>query len=254
VKQVASNTAQLGFADTFAVVLGRANDNIPVKLVAMIYHLPPQAVYVLKGAKISSPKDLEGKTLADTAFSSVPKVFPVYAKAAGIDASKVKWVVATSDALPGMLANGQVDGVGQFVVGEPLLAAAAAPKEVLGIEYSQAGLDYYGSGIIASDDLIKSNPDLIHRFVKATLAGLTDALTNPTEAGEIMSKRHREIDAKIAAGETAKVKGLAKQDGVPLGTIDPARIKKTIDIVAGAYELKNPVVPEDIYAPGLVPK
>jgi NitT/TauT family transport system substrate-binding protein len=254
VKQVASNTAQLGFADAFAVVLGRANDQVPVKLVAMIYHLPPHAIYVLKGEKISGPKDLEGKTLADTAFSAVPKVFPIYAKAAGIDGSKVKWVVATPDALPGMLANGRVDGVGQFVVGEPLLAAAAAPKEVLGIEFSKAGLDYYSNGIIASDDLIKSNPDLIRRFVKATLAGLKDALANPTEAGELMSKRHREIDAKIAAGETAKVKGLAMQEGVPLGTIDPARVKTTIDIVAGAYDLKNPVVPEDIYAPGFVQK
>jgi NitT/TauT family transport system substrate-binding protein len=254
VKQVASNTAQLGFADAFAVVLGRANDNVPVKLVAMIYHLPPHAIYVLKGEKISGPKDLEGKTLADTAFSSVPKVFPIYAKAAGIDAAKVKWVVATPDALPGMLANGRVDGVGQFVVGEPLLAAAAAPKEILGIEYSKAGLDYYSNGIIASDDLIKSNPDLIRRFVKATLAGLRDALADPQEAGVMMSKRHREIDAEIAASETAKVKGLAMQDGVPLGTIDPARVQKTIDVVAGAYELKNPVVPEDVYAPGLVPK
>ena len=251
VKQVATGyTAQLGFADASAVVLGRANDKVPVKLVAMIYHLPPHAIYVLKGEKISGPKDLEGKTLADTAFSAVPTIFPIYAKAAGIDASKVKWVVAAPDALPGMLANGRVDGVGQFVVGEPLLAAAAAPKEILGIEYSKAGLDYYSNGIIASDDLIKSNPDLIRRFVRATLAGLKDALANPTEAGEIMSKRNPEIDAKIAAAETAKVKGLVMHAGVPLGAIDPTRIQKTIDIVAGAYELKNPVVPEDIYAPG----
>ena len=37
IKQVANATAQIGFADAFAVVLGRANDDIPVKLVAMIY-------------------------------------------------------------------------------------------------------------------------------------------------------------------------------------------------------------------------
>jgi NitT/TauT family transport system substrate-binding protein len=253
VKQVATGyTAQLGFADASAVVLGRANDKVPVKLVAMIYRFPPHAIYVLKDGKISGPKDLEGKTLADTAFSAVPRIFPIYAKAAGIDASKVKWVIAAPDALPGMLANGGIDGVGQFVVGEALLAAAAAPKEILGIEYSKAGLDYYSNGIIASDELIKSNPDLIRRFVKATLAGLRDALANPTKAGEIMSKRNPEIDAKIAASETAKVKGLAMHAGVPLGAIDATRIQKTIDIVAGAYELKNPVVPEDIYAPGFV--
>ena len=48
IKQVASGTAQIGFADAFAVILGRANDDIPVKLVAMIYPKPPHAVYVLK--------------------------------------------------------------------------------------------------------------------------------------------------------------------------------------------------------------
>lgn len=253
VKQVANKTAQIGFADAFAVILGRGNDNVPVKLVAMIYTKPPHAVYVLNSSRISSPKDLEGKTLADTAFSSVPKIFPIYAKAAGIDAGKVKWIVTNSDALPGMLANGQVDGVGQFTVGEALLAGAAAPKEILGLEYSSAGLDYYSNGIIASDDLIKSNPDLIRRFVKATLAGLQDAIANPQEAGAIMSKRHREIDAKIAAAEMAKVKDLAVQPNAPLGTIDPARIQKTIDVVAGAYDLKTKVTVTDVYAPGFLP-
>ena len=84
IKQVANGTAQFGFADAFAVVLGRANDDIPVKLVAMIYPKPPHAVYVLKDSGIATPKDFEGKTLADTAFSSVPKLFATYAKAAGI--------------------------------------------------------------------------------------------------------------------------------------------------------------------------
>src|SRR6201984_188550 len=58
IKQVANGTAQVGFADAFAVVLGRANDDIPVKLVAMIYPKPPHAVYVLEESGIAKPKDL----------------------------------------------------------------------------------------------------------------------------------------------------------------------------------------------------
>ena len=53
-------------------------------------------------------------------------MFPIYAKAAGIDAGKVKWVVAGSDALPAMLATNKVPCVGQFVVGEALLQRQAA--------------------------------------------------------------------------------------------------------------------------------
>ena len=48
VKQVAAGSAQIGFADTAAVILGRGNDQIPTKLVAIVYAKPPHAIYVLK--------------------------------------------------------------------------------------------------------------------------------------------------------------------------------------------------------------
>src|SRR6516162_6925749 len=219
IKQVANGTAQVGFADAFAVVLGRANDDIPVKLVAMIYPKPPHAVYVLKGSGIATPMDFEGKTLADTAFSSVPKLFATYAKAAGMDSGKVKWIAVNSDALPGMLTTRRVDGIGQFTVGEPLLAAAAAPKEVLGFLYSDAGLDYYSNGIIASDIMIETNPGLVRRFVAGTLQGLKSAMADPKD------KYHREIDVDLAIGETRKVTELAAQPNAALGAIDPGRVQ-----------------------------
>ena len=253
IKQVANATAQVGFADAFAVVLGRANDDIPVKLVAMIYPKPPHAVYVLKESGIAKPKDFAGKTLADTAFSSVPKLFATYARAAGFDAGSVKWIAVNSDALPGMLTAKRVDGIGQFTVGEPLLAATAAPKEVLGLPYSDAGLDYYSNGIVASDTMIENNPDLVRRFVKATLDGLKSAIADPKEAGEIMHKYHREIDVNIAIGETRKVKQLALQPNAVLGTIEPGRVQKMIDIVGATYALKKPISSPDVYAPGFLP-
>ena len=250
IKQVANDTAQIGFADAFAVVLGRANDAIPVKLVAMIYPKPPHAVYVLKDSGIAKPADFEGKTLADTAFSSVPKLFATYAKAAGFDGSKTKWIAANSDALPGMLTTKRVDGIGQFTVGEALLAAAAAPQQVVGFPYADAGLDYYSNGIVASDATIQNNPDLIRRFLRATLRGLTTAMADPKEAAEIMHKHHREIDVDIAFGEMKKVKELAAQP--KLGAIEPARVQKTIDIVAATFPLKNSVAPDDVHAPGFL--
>jgi NitT/TauT family transport system substrate-binding protein len=249
VKQVAAGTAQIGFADTAAVILGRGNDQIPTKLVAIVYAKPPHAIYVLKESGIAKPKDLEGKKLADTAFSAVPKLFDAYAKAANIDASKVTWLVAAADTLPGMLTTGRADGIGQFTVGEPLLAKSAAPKQVLALSYADAGLDLYGNGIIASDSIIKSNPDLVRRFVTATVEGLKDAITSPQEAGAIMNKHHREVDADVAAGETKIVGTLT---GQPLGVLDAGRVKKAIEIVSGAYTLKFAVTPEDIYAPGFV--
>ena len=117
------------------------------------------------------------------------------------------------------------------------------------LSYADAGLDLYGNGIIASDNLIGSNPDLIKRFVAATMQGLKDAIANPEEAGAIMNKHHREVDAGVAAGETKIVGTLT---GRPLGVIDGDQIKKAIEIVSDAFTLKNQVAIDDVYAPGFV--
>ncbi len=251
VKQVAAGSAQIGFADASAVILGRGNDQIPTKLVAIVYAKPPHAIYVLKDSGITKPKDLEGKKIADTAFSAVPKLFNAYAKAAKIDASKVTWLVAASDTLPALLTTGRADGIGQYIVGEPLLAKSAAPKQVVALSYADAGLNLYGNGIIASDNLIKTNPDLVRRFVTATMQGLKDAVANPQEAGAIMHKHHREVDADVATAETKLVGTLT---GQPLGALDPAQVKQAIEIIGGAFSLKHPVAPDDVYAPGFVAK
>ena len=140
IKQVANGTAQVGFADAFAVVLGRANDEHSGQ--ARRHDLPEAAARRLSCSRIPASQNqriFEGKTLADTAFSSVPKLFATYAKAAGIDAAKVKWVAANSDALPGMLTIGRVDGIGQFIVGEPLLGRRGGAETGAGLVLFRCG-------------------------------------------------------------------------------------------------------------------
>src|SRR5260370_25156240 len=106
IKKVAAGIATFGFADAGSLVLARGNDGVPVKLVSIVYAKPPQAIFAIKGSGIASPKDLEGQTVADTPSSSVRLLFPAFAKAAGIDADKVKSVLAEGSARPSLLANG----------------------------------------------------------------------------------------------------------------------------------------------------
>jgi len=254
IRQVAAGNANFGFADAGSLVLSRANDSIPVKMVAVVYARPPQAIFCAAEAGLKTPKDLEGKSIANPAGGSIPDMFPAFAKAAGIDKAKVNWVVAASSALPGMLASGKVPCVGQFTVGEPLLRAQAAPKKLVRFAYSDPGLRYYGNGIIATEETIKSNPDLVRRFVAATIKGLKSAIANPAEAGATMHKLHREVSVDVAKAETELVGELAQVKGKPLAEIDPAGIQATIDVVNGAFKLKSQVKADDVYAPGFVAK
>lgn len=252
IKKVAAGVALLGFADAGALVLARGNDKIPVQLVSIIYAKPPHAIYAVEGSGIKEPKDLEGKKIADTAFSAVPKMFKAYAKAAKFDPDKVSWVIVNSSALPGLLATGKVDGIGQYIVGEPLLVKRVEGKKLVRLAYGDVGLDYYGNGIIATEKTIKEKPDLVKRFVAATIRGMKDAFADPAGAGKIINKYHPQIDSDIGAGETEAVRSLAEVKGMPLSKIDPARISATLDVVTGAFKLKFPVKPGDLYAPGFV--
>jgi NitT/TauT family transport system substrate-binding protein len=234
-------------------MLSRANDNIPVALVAIVYARPPQAIFCSAEAGLKTPKDLEGQSIANPAGGSIPDMFPAFAKAAGIDASKVKWVVAASSALPGLLASGKVPCVGQFTVGEPMLRAQAAPKKLVRFAFSDSGLNYYGNGLIATEATIKSRPDLVRRFVAATVKGMKAAFADPAEAGAIMHKHHPEVDVEVAKGETEAVAELADVKGKPLAQIDPSRIQTTLDVVNGAFKLKSPINAGDAYVAGFVP-
>jgi NitT/TauT family transport system substrate-binding protein len=252
IKKVASGAATVGFADAGALVLARSNDAIPVKLLSIVYAGPPHAIFAVADNRIKTAKDLEGKTVADSAFSSIPVIFNAFAQAAGVDREKVKWVSAESSALPSLLATGRVDAIGQFTVGEPLLAAAVAPKGIVRIAYKDAGLDYYGNGLVATEKTISENPAMLKAFVRATQKGMQYAFANPKEAGLILNKYQKQISPEVAEGETRLVAELAVIPGHKLGVIDQGRIQRTIDIAAKSFPMKTPVQAIDMFVPGYV--
>ena len=151
-----------------------------------------------------------------------------------------------------LLATGRVDAVGQFTVGEPLLAATVAPKTLVRIAYKDAGLDYYGNGIVATEKTIAENPAMLKAFVRATQKGMGDAFANPKEAGVILNKYQKQISPEVAEGETKLVGELAIIPGHKMGVIDQGRIQRTIDIMAKSYPMKSPVQPMDMFVPGYV--
>jgi NitT/TauT family transport system substrate-binding protein len=255
IRQVGGGNAMFGFIDTSSLILARADDQIPVKLVAAIYRKPPHAIFCREVSGLKKPKDLEGNAIADVAGTANQRLFPAFAKAAGIDApTTVRWVVASSESLPSLLATNKVPCVGQYTVGEPLLRSQPGLAKLVRFAYADAGLSYYANGIVATAATITSKPDIVRRFVEATVRGMKDAFADPAAAGAIMHKIIPQVDATIAKNETEAVAELAQIPGKPLGEIDPARIEATLDVVKGAYQLATPVAAADVYAPGFVPK
>jgi NitT/TauT family transport system substrate-binding protein len=254
IRQVGAGNAMFGFADAGTLILARANDQIPVKLVAVIYRKPPHAIVCREDSGMKKPKDLEGNAIATTASSSVKALFPAFAKAAGFDAQTVRWVITTPEPLYGLVAANKAPCATYYTVEEPLMRSQLGPVKPVHFTYSDAGLSLYATGIVATEATIASKPDIVRRFVEATVRGLKDAFADPAAAGAIMQKIVPQVDATVAKNQMEAVAEIAQIPGQPLGEIDPARIDATLEVVNGAYKLARPVAAADLYAPGFVPK
>jgi len=255
VKEVASGSATMGFADAGTMILARGNEDVPVKMVAVVYNSAPHAMIVLEESGIRKPADLMGKTLSDVAGSANYLLFPAYAKVSGIDPTKVKWVFADFNALPGMLVTRQVDAIGQFTIGLPLLEKRAKPKSLVALAYRDAGLDFYSNGIIVRDEMLQKEPDLVRAFLRATQKGLRDAIADPDAAGAAIHKALPLVETDAATDEMRQVAQIAQSAGTRahgLGWLDSAKMQQTIDVIAGVSTLKKKPAVTDVMADGFV--
>src|SRR3954468_1750834 len=164
-KLVAGGQADYGIGDFTATVITLGKQKLPVTTVGMIHQRSMAAIMSLDGLGINKPSDLVNKTIGDQPGSTNTVMFPVYANAVHIDPKSVTFLPSPPPALPSLLAAGKVQGIGQFVVGEPLIAKAEQKhRKVITLPYGDVLPDLYGNAIITRSDLAKDHPDQVKKF------------------------------------------------------------------------------------------
>jgi NitT/TauT family transport system substrate-binding protein len=197
---VANKATQIGFADGYATSNGIAK-GMNIKTVGSIYRGNPSAIMVLADSPIKTPKDLEGRTLAMIAGSGQFQQWPAFVKGAGIDASKIQIVNLAPPTLGPAIMNGQVDAIGGYVQSYVPIIESRAKKQVRSFWFSDYGVNVVSNGIIAHQDLIKSDPDLIRAFVPASIKGFLYARQHPDEAAATVKKYSETVDEAIIKRE-----------------------------------------------------
>lgn len=258
IKLVAAGRLDYAPADIGALVVAKANENIPVKLTSVIHQSSPSAFFTLADSGITTFKGLEGKTIADAPGATTKAFFPILAKRAGVDASKVTFREAAPPALPALLASKQVDAIGQFVIGVPLIEKAVGDKKLRLLRFSQVLPNLLGIGIVASEQKISSNPTEVKAFNRALLKGLQWAIDNPGRAGWILKKHNPLADPIVAANELRLMKSisqnkLTRTKGYGIGYIDLGKVASTISIVRSGFKIEKPIPLTDVYTTAAVP-
>src|SRR2546429_931026 len=145
-KLLAAGQAQFAVIDYAGALVRIGNGRGDFQCVAALTQHTLIGIMTLEHSRISAPADLQGRTVAQASGAVVKTLFPAYARLAGFDPRTVRWIDTTPAELPALLASGRVDAIGQFIVGQPTVEAAAGGRNVAGLPYGDFLTDLYGNG------------------------------------------------------------------------------------------------------------
>lgn len=244
IEEVLAGRAQFGVADATTILTARAAGK-PVVAVATVYQRHPLALTSLASSNINTPQDLIGKTIHISGVSQV--LFRAFLASQGLDPEQMT-IVERTDYTTASLINGDADVIDAWITNETVhLDIEGIPYNTLLV--SDYGLDLYPAVIFTTDDLVKNQPKLMERMLRATLKGMQDAVDDPEKVIDILMQRDSTLDRQVQSLGMRKSLPLIVPAGSKPGMMSEAVWNDTIAILveqglltsadqaAGAYTL-----------------
>lgn len=255
VQTVGAKGDMFGLADGGSVVAGVAK-GAPVQAVMAVTNSSPYSLAVRADAGIKTLKDLEGKTVASAPGEAGLQLLPALFARNGVDIDKVKIL--------------RVDGAGKMVAvaekrAEGLMAgldnqSLTLPKQgvpLVDFAYSKYGTNTVGLTIFTHKDLIKENPDLVRRFVKATIRSFEAAIKDPEAAIKAGQKVKPDLETGLSLEQLKVGIGLMKTDAtkaLPTGYFALKDWEDTLELMKKYMALETTNKAQDFFSNDYLPK
>jgi len=253
-RQIGAGTYQFANGDADGVISARAA-GVPVRYIAAQYQRYPIVVFSLAQSGIKKAADLRGKTIGlPGPYGSNYIGLLALLHSAGLSVADVH-VVSISYTQAQSVAAGKVQAAMGFAMNEPVQLRQQGYKvTVLPID-DAAGL--MGPGLVTNDALIAKNPDLVRRFVHASLAGLRDTLRDPKAAFAIAQTQ---LPTRLTA-EQARYQYAVLTTALPywhiagqrLGYTPPASWSALQNIMHAVGQLPHTVAPGQFFTNSFLP-
>ncbi|XWN30836.1 MAG: ABC transporter substrate-binding protein [Devosia sp.] len=204
---VANGDSDFAYGSCGALVT-LASQGAPITSVAVIDAMGTEAILVRPDAGVSEIADLKGKTLLTTANAGVNTFFPIVLSNAGLSEGDVRIVNVPDGALVSSYLQGSGDAVGMLggLDDKPAEIKANGGEDPVSFPYSDYGVNQVGYCISTHNDTIAEKPELVDRFVDATIAAYKAAEADPDAAVASM--------ADIVGGTMAEDQGKAQARSV----------------------------------------
>ena len=186
VQVVGAGTDTFGLADSSSII-NLISKGGEIKSVMNILSSTGFSVVSAASAGLRTPKDIEGKTLAVSPGDPIRGLLEAVAAHNKVDISKVKFVQVDPAAKVVTVLEKRADGLlggadDQFF----LLKYRGVEPHAL--RFADHGANIVGMAIFTGNNTIKTNPDLVRRFVRATKRSWEEAKKNPDAAVDVAMK------------------------------------------------------------------
>ena len=204
-----------------------AAQGAPLISVAVIDAMGTEAIIVRPDAGVKAIGDLKGKALLTTANAGVNTFFPLVLKNAGLKEGDITITNVPDGALVSsyLQSAGGAVGILGCLDDKPAEIKANGGAEPVAFPYSDYGVNQVGYCIVANKETVAKNPDLVKRFVAATIAAYKETEKNPDAAVASM--------ADIVGGSMAEDAGKAQARAVLDVTLGVLYSKANKDKVLG---------------------
>ena len=247
IEQAATGTYDMGYGDINSMIEYNAkNPQNPLVAVGIVLNSPPFSLLSLKRYGVREPKDLRGLAIGAPAGDAPRRLWPIFARNAGVAVDGVTWTNMAPPLREPSLVRGDVKAISGFYFTGflNLTENLKIPEsEVVAFHYSDYGIDLYGNAVIVRTEWLKANEATARKFLAGLNAGFKATLKDPkaaiafVKAAEPLSNEATELKRLQLAISTNMVNDEVKKHGL-LG-IDPARMQRAIDQVVTSFELPS---------------
>lgn len=239
----------VGYIDPINVALNRQNGG-SLRMIGVVNGVWPAGVcYVKKDADDKRNIDgIIGLKMGGGAASPVHNILPAWLEMNGRKRDEISLLRLDPAVVDASLLEGKIDLAECWRASNRAVLqkiARDAGKEVGWIEYSDHGLNAYGSGFVATEATIAEKPDALRAFLEASYRGYAFAIAEPEAAADILVAAYPSLDREITLQQIKELASLLAPTGKIEAKFDAARVEATHDLMVKAFELKPDLVKPD---------
>jgi NitT/TauT family transport system substrate-binding protein len=255
VQSVAAGGDMFGLADGGSIILG-ATKGAGVKAVMGILNKSPYTISMREETGVKTVKDLVGKTIAVTpGEASLPLLQAVW-NANGIDPQSVHLLNVDGAAKLTAVLEKRVDGLLAGFESQAVILDHKGLKQII-LEYADLNVNTQGVSLFTTGELIRKNPDLVRRMVRATVRSFREGLLHPEDVVDAGMRVKADEDRSIFVDQW---KAAATLFYSPidtkrrLGYMMPEDWSRTLELMKRYQELVTDKPPTDFYTDEFVPE